>query len=656
MVRRLVVIYTRFSSTLQSPKSCVDQEREVRAGLDKLGVDHSDAVVIRDEAESGTNAFRVGFRKIEAMARSGEISILAVDDQSRLTRGANALAFLQDLVYSGGRFISLGDNIDTNQENWAVMVQVIGIHNSTTINELGRRVKRGQTGRLLNGLTAGDYPLGYEPYFVNPDAALQARRGPKPEKNIRVDEAMAQWIRQVFTWFNEGYSIQEIARRLSKNKVARGSRSKGDLWDHHQVRRLLSNEKYIGIWVWGKTKNSRSSSGRVKQIDVPKEDWVRVVRDDLRIIDQQVWEKTQLRLEELRLRTRSLPGKKNQSQLSQYSALYRPGLLNGLLYCECGTRMWQCSRVDLHNFACPQARKSRSHCTMTSLVPTKKAIDAVLGAVVTMLQSQKDWRQQIVDSIGHRVEELSKTVPQELEILRKQELELNSQIDNLVQFIASGSIKRDSVATRLVTLEAQRSEVQIRMSSQESLVDGRITVPTESFIDEELSRMVSLLNGDSPQAANLLRRIVPKVTATHIVAVGKKRGYTQIRFRLDGWGAMRVAAEADPMLLKFVVSLCPSSDLEPTHPDEIVVDLGQPTEVDKQTPSIFEMRNRGATWKEIEAATGISLNNACTYYKRYKKGLERLAKQSSSDSDTVADVEVPNAVNRPPSAGSNSAA
>lgn len=66
---------------------------------------------------------------------------------------------------------------------------------------------------------------------------------------------------------------------------------------------------------------------------------------------------------------------------------------------------------------------------MTSLVPTQKAIDAVLGAVVTMLQSQKDWRQQIVDSIGHRVEELSKTVPQELEILRKQELELNSQME-----------------------------------------------------------------------------------------------------------------------------------------------------------------------------------------------------------------------------------
>lgn len=311
------VIYTRFSSSLQSPKSCVDQEREVRAGLDKLGIDHSNAVVIRDEAESGTKTCREGFIQIEAMSRSRQISILAVDDQSRLTRGANALSFLQDIVCFGGRFISLGESIDTDQENWQVMVQVMGIHNSTTISELGRRVKRGQTGRLLGGLTAGGYPLGYEPYFVNPNAALQARRGPKPEKNIRVDETMAQWIRQAFDWFNEGCSIQEVARRLSENKVPRGPKSKGDLWDHHQVRRLLSNEKYVGVWVWGKTKNSRSSSGRVKQIDVPKEDWVRVDREELRIIDQQVWDKTQRRLEELQKRTGCRPGKKtNHSCLS----------------------------------------------------------------------------------------------------------------------------------------------------------------------------------------------------------------------------------------------------------------------------------------------------------------------------------------------------
>jgi len=295
MTRR-IIIYTRYSSELQSSKSCEDQERQIREGLDKMGIDHRNAVVIKDEAESGTKSSRPGFQQVDALMKSGQISILVVDDQSRLTRGANALSFIEDLRFNGARFLSLGDNIDTDQENWRVMVQVMGIHNSTTIQELGRRVKRGQVGRLLRGLTTGDYPLGYESYFVNPEEIHQTRRGPKPEKNIRVLEPIAKCIRQVFARFNEGRSINEIARRLTKQKVTRGSRAKHGLWDHHQVRRMLGNEKYIGIWTWGKTKTSRSSAGKVKQVALPEKEWIRVERPDLRIIDQVVWDKTQARL------------------------------------------------------------------------------------------------------------------------------------------------------------------------------------------------------------------------------------------------------------------------------------------------------------------------------------------------------------------------
>jgi len=37
---RKTVIYTRYSSDMQSPKSCEDQEREVREALDRLEIDH----------------------------------------------------------------------------------------------------------------------------------------------------------------------------------------------------------------------------------------------------------------------------------------------------------------------------------------------------------------------------------------------------------------------------------------------------------------------------------------------------------------------------------------------------------------------------------------------------------------------------------------
>jgi len=214
-----VVIYTRYSSDLQSTRSCVDQEREIHGGLAQKGIEHSDAVVIYDEAESGTKTFRNEFVRLKQMVLAGEVAILVVDDQSRLTRADNAFAFITDLVFAGGRFISTSEGMDTDQPGWELRVKVMELHNSATINELGRRVRRGQLGRVLGNLSTGDLPYGYESFFIDPEAAANPRRGPKPEKGIRIDDAEARSVRQMFAWFNEGRSISWIARELTKEKA-----------------------------------------------------------------------------------------------------------------------------------------------------------------------------------------------------------------------------------------------------------------------------------------------------------------------------------------------------------------------------------------------------------------------------------------------------
>jgi len=76
-----VVIDTRYSSDLQSTRSCVDQEREIRSGLAQKGIEHSEAVVIHDEAESGTKMFRDELVRLQQMVRAGQGAIIAVDDQ-----------------------------------------------------------------------------------------------------------------------------------------------------------------------------------------------------------------------------------------------------------------------------------------------------------------------------------------------------------------------------------------------------------------------------------------------------------------------------------------------------------------------------------------------------------------------------------------------
>ena len=148
-----LVIFARFSSELQNDKSCADQEREVRDALSRMGIDHSEALVIHDEAESGTKTFRDEFTRLVEMMERKEIGILAVDDQARLTRADNAFAFITDLVYSGGRFISTGEGIDTTQPGWELRVKVMELHNSTTIQSRSRRIAAGPSPRKESKFT-----------------------------------------------------------------------------------------------------------------------------------------------------------------------------------------------------------------------------------------------------------------------------------------------------------------------------------------------------------------------------------------------------------------------------------------------------------------------------------------------------------------------
>jgi DNA invertase Pin-like site-specific DNA recombinase len=68
-----IAIYCRYSCELQSPTSCRDQEREVRAALTRQGIDHSTAIAIYDEAETGTTFIRPGLNELLAMLARGEV-------------------------------------------------------------------------------------------------------------------------------------------------------------------------------------------------------------------------------------------------------------------------------------------------------------------------------------------------------------------------------------------------------------------------------------------------------------------------------------------------------------------------------------------------------------------------------------------------------
>ena len=117
---------------------------------------------------------------------------------------------------------------------------------------------------------------------------------PKYEGMVhKINEEEADIIRRIYKEFIAGKSIHKIVISLNEDKV---STKKGKLggWNTSTVSRILKNEKYVGRWNWRKCKVVRDPiSGKKKTLKRPAHEQMIIEREDLTIIDDEIWSKAQ---------------------------------------------------------------------------------------------------------------------------------------------------------------------------------------------------------------------------------------------------------------------------------------------------------------------------------------------------------------------------
>ncbi len=610
MIVKKVVIYCRYSSDMQRPESCADQERAVRAGLARMGVVGYEVVVIYDEAESGTKVARDGYQALAAMVARDEVAILAVDDQSRLTRAENAYSFIKDLVFAGGRFVSTGEGIDTAAAGWELKVQVMELHHGQTVRDLQHRVRRGQRGRVEADGSAGDFPFGYESYYLDPDWAAQlARRGPKPKKGLQICEEEARWVRQVFEWFVAGRSIGWIARRLTREKVAKGRRASTPGWHPHQVRRLLTNEKYVGVWAWGRTTTLRDSKGRKKQAAAPAGDAVSRGRPGLRIVDQAVWDRAAARFAALGELFGRKPGQKPRGPRPNPADTYPRSPLGGALVCGgCGARLWQHHSNGRRYYACPGAKKGL--CAMAAQVPADRAERALTDFLLDLLRGWPEWMRTVYRLTGDAVRAAAERAPAERARDGRRAADLGRQIGNLVAALADGGLVSAAVAARLREAEAEKAELDRRLAAAAG-GPSTAALPDEAWVAARLGEWAGQAPAEGPES--LLRLALAAVVAEPVVAPGKTRGFVRLTARVKAWEVLAAALGSSLPAAARLLSPAPEDDGGPAF----VIDLGEPTAMDRWAPQIAAWRAAGVSWGEVVRRTGLDLNRAYRAWARH---------------------------------------
>jgi len=334
MTRRCA-IYSRYSSDLQRESSVEDQVRRCREYAGRQGWPVIEEYVVADRAVSAASvAGRDSLhRLLEASKRKPQpFDCLLVDDTSRLARDlADALRTTQILEFRGVSVVAVSQNIDSSQGNAGTLMAVHGIIDQQYLKDLSQKVYRGQEGRALHGYTTGGRVYGYRNTPIE-DPSRMGKYGRPAVLGVKLEVVpeQAEVIRRLFSMYAAGMGQGAIAKQLNRESIP-GPNSR---WSRYTIHEMLANERYRGVFVWGRTKKDRNpETGRKVSRVAPEAQWRRVQVPEWRIVPEELWQAVQDRRRQAQADFQRLGGITRTERSRRY-------LFSGVLACgRCGGSM-----------------------------------------------------------------------------------------------------------------------------------------------------------------------------------------------------------------------------------------------------------------------------------------------------------------------------
>ena len=233
---RTAVAYARYSSAGQRDVSIEQQLRDIRAYAEREGytIVHEYA----DHARSGfrNTSARTEFHAMISAAESGSFSTVLAWKVDRFGRNReDAAIYKGKLRRCGVHVVYVMEPIPDGAAGVLTegMLEAIAQWYSENLSE---NVRRGMNDNAVKCLYNGTHIFGYSC---------------GSDQRYVINEPEARVVRQIFRLYTDGYSMAEIARILNDG----GQRThKGKLFTLNMIRNILSQERYLGIYIWSDTR------------------------------------------------------------------------------------------------------------------------------------------------------------------------------------------------------------------------------------------------------------------------------------------------------------------------------------------------------------------------------------------------------------------
>lgn len=300
--------------------------------------EHADLSVFdiySDDDISGTDFIRPEFSRMMNDLRDGKIDCIIVKDLSRLGRNYLESGEYIEMVFPffQCRFISVNDHFDTKYQQADISVQLKNMANEMYAKDISRKICSTMRTIQEQGKFAGSRaPYGY-------------RLDPADKHHLIIDEETAPIVKQLFELLADGNTVHYVAttmnergvpspgRILYDRGVAKTDHFKNSKWYMPTVRRILSDEVYLGWMVSGKFRSTYHIDGKKGSRPVPREEWIITKGTHEPIVTEPLFNKVQEYFEQM---------KEEHGQATTYNTKSKKAsIFKGHLRCgECGQAMF----------------------------------------------------------------------------------------------------------------------------------------------------------------------------------------------------------------------------------------------------------------------------------------------------------------------------
>ena len=476
-----------------------------------------------DDNISGMHFNRVGINEIYNAVENKKIDAVIVKDLSRLGRHRTQTAlFIDYLRENDVRVLSVTENIDTSNEDDDLMVGFKGVFNDMYARDISKKIRAGYKQKQKAGIILIP-PMGYY-------------KDKNTGEVVVLDEA-AEIVRRIYRMFLDGYGMKNIAHILNSEGIKSAGYYQNQtigkkhgynkpeiahryLWNSSGIKRILTNEFYIGTLVCHKSYTSKINHIRK---EVPEEE--RFVHENFvpAIISKETFDKVQKLIENK---------KRNNVRASSGNPYHR---YTGLLKCaDCGS-VFVCkirkknSPDRYYEYICNgYHRYGKEHCTSHMIRESdldKIDLDKIIYDELQNIREIAQENCRRIDADFRRWKDNRGTTQRRISELKlKLEQRQQDQQDILLERIRDKS--RAFVYTQM--LEACESDIKKITKEIENLKDIETTVNARKKEIKSSIEALEQIAKDGTISDSDLRLLVEKIE------IAEKDGKLDITVILNG--------------------------------------------------------------------------------------------------------------------------